>query len=134
MLFSGIIKHFLGKSTLHLPFRWYSFVHIRFIYVMGWQKVFCDNRIKRCKKSIYFTCATWKAMKQVFLFIKNMAPGLPPFHVISTCKGHCKNIFSTLWYLSKKLLDSMIRAVTLERFHIVMHRYTAFLWSGFLWN
>ena len=61
-----------------------------------------------------------------YFLLKNMAPGLPRFYVISTWKGYCKNLFSTLWCLSKNLIDSIICAITVERFQIVTHITTFF--------
>ena len=58
-----------------------------------------------------------------YFLLKNMAPGLHRFYVINTWKGYCKNLFSKLWCLSKNLIDSIICAITAERFQIVTHNY-----------
>ena len=45
-----------------------------------------------------------------------------PFQFKKTTK---KNLFSTLWYLSKSFICYIIRAITLKQVHIVTHSYTA---------
>ena len=78
-------------------------------------------------KNPHISLAPWN--KHYFL-LKNMAPGLPRFYVINTWKGYCKNLFSTLWCLSKNLIDSIICAITVERFQIVTDNYNIFYFKN----
>ena len=57
------------------------------------------------------------------IFIFNTAPGFPRFMLLAGKNATGKMLFTTLQYLTKNFIYYIASAITLERFHILLHSY-----------
>ena len=61
-------------------------------------------------------------MKQVFLFLTRHQ-AFPVFMLLAGKNATGKTLFTTLQYLTKNFIYYIASAITLERFHILLHSY-----------
>ena len=123
----------LTYEFFNFSYSFFPFIYLFFLFRFGffWNETkwkpsgleltyACTAADARCKKSTYFTCATWKTIKRVLLFIKKHITRFALFSCCQHLKGQPQKLIFYIWYLSKNVINSIIRAITLERFHIVM--------------
>ena len=103
-------------SFLHFFFHFISFRFFKWNQIkITWSRVDIAPKINHANRG---------PMKKVHIFHLLYLKG----HETSTTfhrKRLAQNMLFTRWYLSKKIIYYIVCAITLESFHIVIHRYTA---------